>query len=133
MNPVRASLSQSPADYEFSSFGQWTKDLEHPFQNNIIEHILPLLESDITIDNLREHRSSQMQIMKTSDLFQHLLCKGEVQKAKRVEEKLHLQRKENPQATSLFSKTDWHTSKIIGSEAFIKEKWRQWQQDQQYA
>ena len=42
-NPVRAGIVHDAADYEFSSYGQWSQTGSHPFAENIAAFLAPAL------------------------------------------------------------------------------------------
>jgi putative transposase len=54
MNPVRAGLTQDPADYRFSSFGQWSARGRHPFAQSLENRLLPSLRGLLGTRNLHE-------------------------------------------------------------------------------
>lgn len=49
LNPLRAGLVDDPAEYRYSSYGQWQLSGQHPFENSFCKHmtgaLLPYLES----------------------------------------------------------------------------------------
>ena len=42
MNPVRAGMVNNPANYRFSSFGQWSATGKNPYKKAIQEHLMPI-------------------------------------------------------------------------------------------
>jgi len=54
MNPVRAGMASSPADYRFCSFGQWSAIGKHPYEQAVCRHMLPFLKGLLHVDSLEE-------------------------------------------------------------------------------
>ena len=55
-NPVRAGMVADPADYRFSSYGQWVQSGRHPFPEAFAQHLkpaLPLAYQEIDDDTIR--------------------------------------------------------------------------------
>jgi putative transposase len=54
MNPVRAGLADDPADYHFSSYGQWCGRGRHPFRESLERRLLPCFQGLLGVKNLTE-------------------------------------------------------------------------------
>ena len=50
MNPVRAGLAASPADYRFCSFGEWCGTGRHPFEEHLERSLMPCLKGLLHIE-----------------------------------------------------------------------------------
>ncbi len=54
MNPVRARMVGSPADYRCCTFGEWSGKGKHPFQAGVEKHVLPWLKGLLQVNSLAE-------------------------------------------------------------------------------
>jgi REP element-mobilizing transposase RayT len=54
MNPVRAGMVDNPADYRFSSFGQWSATGKNPYEDAITEHLMPGFSDLLHVESLQE-------------------------------------------------------------------------------
>ena len=124
MNPVRARIRDKAEDYEFSSFGRWKEG--HPYEKNFIDHILSLSGKDISMKNFKEYMSSQMKIMTLQDEATYSLDTGNVEHSKNLIEVILFEHNEEEAVIDLFSQEIVFGRKVIGSDDFIKEKYRQW-------
>ncbi len=52
MNPVRARIVSTPADYRFCSFGEWAGKENNPFAGAIEKHLMPVFTDLLQVDNL---------------------------------------------------------------------------------
>jgi len=57
MNPVRARMVASPADYRFSSFGRWAARGRHPFHEAVERCLLPSLQALLNVQSMEELRT----------------------------------------------------------------------------
>ena len=133
MNPVRAKICHDPADYKHSTFGRWSHAERHPYRPDFIKHILKLAGDDIKLEEFRQYMHSKMKISilhEKWNLNESEAAKKEI--AKLIEQENTTLQKFDLQVIT-FSKKDWKTSKIIGSEEFIKERYRRWEMQQREA
>lgn len=42
MNPVRAHMVATPAEYRFCTFGEWSASTRHPFADSVERHLMPM-------------------------------------------------------------------------------------------
>ena len=56
-NPVRAGMVADAADYRFCSHGVWHQTGRHPFEQNVVAIILPLMNGLFGVSSLSEIRS----------------------------------------------------------------------------
>ncbi|MCM8526161.1 MAG: transposase, partial [Lentisphaeraceae bacterium] len=124
MNPVRAGISKTAEDYSFSSFGRWKE--RHPYEKNFTEHILSLSGKDIEIQAFKEYMSNQMKIMTLQDEAKYSLNSGNIEQTKYLSEVILFERNKEEAVIDLFSQEVVFSQRIIGSDDFIKEKYRQW-------
>lgn len=126
MNPVRAGISTKAEEYKFSSFGRWKET--HPYQKNFIEHTLSLSGKKASLSEFKKYLSNEMKVMALNDKADLILEKGSIEKAKSIKDKVSHERASQDDLIELFSHNEWYLSKVIGSEEFIEEKYRQWKQ-----
>ena len=85
------------------------------------------LGADIQLEELQKYMHSKMKISilhEKWDLAENEVAKDEI--AKLIQQENTTLQEYNLQVIT-FSKKDWKTSKIIGSEEFIREKYRRWE------
>ncbi|MCE9616374.1 MAG: hypothetical protein K8T26_19045 [Lentisphaerae bacterium] len=58
MNPVRAGLAPTPADYGFGSFGQWTDTGRHPYAEVLEQRLLPRFRELLQVNTTQELRQA---------------------------------------------------------------------------
>ena len=124
MNPVRAGLCQNAEEYNHSSFGRWQD--AHPYEKEFIEHILSLSGKEISMPDFKNYLAQEMKIMQLNDLACSFTEKGNISRAKSILSIIQKGRAEQEPIIHLFSEPNWHSHKVIGSKAFIEEKYRQW-------
>lgn len=124
MNPVRAGIVDRAEAYSFSSFGRWGET--HPYQQNFIEHILSLSGQELSMSEFKDYMSGQMKIMALQDDAKYMLNSGDIAESKQLSEIVLFERNREDAVIDLFSQEIVFNQKIIGSENFIKEKYRQW-------
>lgn len=126
-NPVRAGICEDPADYKFSSFGRWQKDKKHPYRSCFLKHVLSLVGNHTKLNEFRDYMHAKMKV----DNLQRAL-----EKVKDEDSKLKLSATLDKELEVLyqfdfqvvtFRKKDWKSQKVIGSEDFIQEKYREWE------
>jgi putative transposase len=54
MNPVRAGMAETPADYRFCSFGAWSATGRHPFEAAVLSAAFPRLKGLLQVESLQE-------------------------------------------------------------------------------
>ena len=127
MNPVRAKICADPANYKYSTFGRWSKSTRHPYNEDFIKHILSLAEDEVSLNEFREYMQTRMHISILEEKYS--LCNDEKIKEyimSEIEKAFeHIQEFDFQVIT--FRKKDWQSKKIIGSEEFIREKYRRWE------
>jgi REP element-mobilizing transposase RayT len=126
MNPVRAGICHDPADYKHSTFGRWSQSERHPYQPGFMKHILKLAGDDVKLEEFRKYMQSKMKIAILHDEWE----KNESPSVKKkisfaINQELAIIQHFDLQVVT-FRKEDWRSQKVIGSEAFIREKYRQW-------
>ena len=135
LNPVRANITEDPAKYSFSTFGRWSDQDRHPYQNNIITHLLPLinekrdqeLEEDVqVVKKLKNSMAAEMDIMKSRDLIKKLRRQGKKAEAIKLENKIEQAQQEQPQMMYFFSMRDCR-GLVIGSERYLREQYHEWE------
>jgi len=52
MNPVRARIAATPADYRFCSFGEWAATGKNPFAGALEKHLMPVFSDLLQVDDL---------------------------------------------------------------------------------
>lgn len=62
-NPVRAGMVDDAANYRFCSHGKWRQSGQHPFQENVTEILLPLMNSLFGLQSIGELRDRMDQAM----------------------------------------------------------------------
>ena len=137
MNPVRAGITKTPEEYPFSSYGRWTKEGEHPYENHFFQHISKLANSKVSVEDLRELMALEMKQMRVADTIAKLEDENKVKEAFELRDTIQAElTKKSYQFKAeiiVFSKEDFLTGHIIGSKKFIKEKYRRWARDKQTA
>ncbi len=130
MNPVRANIVENAEDYNFSTFGQWHNQSEHPLKENFITHILCYVDDTASMENFKEYMAGQLKLMKMYDHSKELQSLGEIEEVNKIREEIRKTRiKEDPALKiTLFEHFDWQSKTVIGSDDFIKLKYRQWAQ-----
>ena len=127
LNPVRAKICSDPADYKHSTFGRWSKSTRHPYNEDFIKHILKLTDNEVSLNEFREYMQTRMHISILEE--KHSSCADEKTKEiiySEIECQLE-QIQEMDFQVITFRKEDWKSQKIIGSEEFIREKYRRWE------
>ena len=126
MNPVRAGICGDPADYQHSTFGRWSQAERHPYRPDFITHILKLAGDEVKLEEFRQYMHSKMKV----SILQEKWDNAESEAAKKVIAELIEQESANLQKLDMqvitFRKKDWKSQRIIGSEEFINERYRQW-------
>jgi len=137
MNPVRAGITRTPEDYSFSSSGGWHNIGEHPYQNHFFKHISKLANSKVSLEEIRELMSLEMQQMELAGTITKLESQDQLIEAnklkKTLQEELRNKSYHLKAEIIVFSKEDFLSGHIIGSKDFIKEKYRQWVRDKESA
>ncbi len=106
-NPVRAHMVENAADYRFSSYGAWCQSGRHPFEHDIKNILLPLMEMLFGLRTVASIR----------------VCMKQGLDAKGAQEELR----------SGFSLTvqrrvrHWTDGLVIGSDLFVREVMRRYQ------
>jgi REP element-mobilizing transposase RayT len=128
LNPVRANIVSDPADYKYSSFGRWSQEGKHPYESSFIEHIVNLANEPTSIEEFKKYMADQLKLVQDYDHCKVLEKKGQVFEAKRLKEEIAKKKMNTEYASEiiLFSHIDWRSKKVIGSDEFIREKYRQW-------
>ena len=127
MNPVRAKICGDPADYKHSTFGRWSKTELHPYRPDFMKHILKLAGDGVKLEEFRQYMHSKMKISilhEKWDLAESEAAKKEI--AQLIDQE-NTSLQEFDLQVITFSKKDWKTQKVIGSEEFIKERYRRWE------
>jgi REP element-mobilizing transposase RayT len=127
LNPVRAGICQDPADYKYSSFGRWSQTEKHPYKPDFIKHILALAGNEVKLEEFKVYMHSKMKITLLHDAWgksENDTAKNKIFAA--IEQEISTLQAFDLQVIT-FRKEDWKSQRIVGSEAFIKEKYRQWE------
>ncbi|MCH2208932.1 MAG: hypothetical protein MK132_24140 [Lentisphaerales bacterium] len=127
MNPVRAGICHDPANYKHSTFGRWSRTKRHPYKSDFIKHILKLAKDRVQLEEFRQYMHSKMKIStlhKKWDLADSNEAKTAI--AKLIQQESSEIQELDIQVITV-SKKDWKSSKIIGSEEFINERYRRWE------
>jgi REP element-mobilizing transposase RayT len=128
MNPVRAKIVNNAADYKYSSFGRWNQDSIHPYENSFIEHIINLTNEPTSIEEFKGYMEEQLSFVQDYDHCKALEKEGRITEAKELKEEI-FKKKMNTTHTAkiiIFTHIDWRSQKVIGSDKFIRDKYRQW-------
>ena len=132
MNPVRAGITENPEEYSFSSYGRWSQEGQHPYQNHFFQHISKLANSKVSLEDLRELMALEMKQMKISDTTAKLEEENKLEEANKlrhtIQEDLRQKSFQLNAEIIVFSKHDLLSGHIIGSKKFIKDKYRRWAQ-----
>jgi len=100
-NPVRIGLSRTAAGYRFGSFGRWVQRGRHPFEENVRNALLPMMES----------------ILGTRDMYSLRLEMG-----RELERQTGVDPEESAQSYSLTATRRvryWVDGLVIGSDLFV--------------
>ena len=116
MNPVRAGMVNTPADYRFCSFGVWIQSGRYPFEKTLEKLILPVLKGLLGVES-----TAEVQRVLNQEFARHRAeegCKepGEVE--------LEIQRAGQPVRFSTQAHRRmryWVDGLVIGSELFVRE------------
>jgi REP element-mobilizing transposase RayT len=126
MNPVRAKICNDPADYHHSTFGRWSQTGRHPYKADFITHILKLADNEVKLTEFKSYMHSKMKLAILDDQWHEVDNEGtkkEISLA--IDQELSTLQDLDLQVIT-FKKEDWRSQKVIGSEGFIREKYRQW-------
>ena len=124
LNPVRAGICQNAQEYSYSSFGRWRES--HPYERELLEHILSLSGKEISMLDFKSYLAQEMKIMQANDLACLLFENGETERAKNLQGSIQKERAEQEPIINFFADSNWRSHKIIGSKEFIEDKYRQW-------
>ena len=124
MNPVRAGICQNAEEYNHSSFGRWQES--HPYEKEFLEHILSLSGKEISMPDFKSYLAQEMKIKQTNDLACSFMERDNVKKAQSILGTVQKVRSSQEPLINLFEEPNWYSHKVIGSKAFIEEKYRQW-------
>ena len=70
--------------------------------------------------------SHEMQIMNLNDEATYLKREGEIAEAKNLQKVILNKRNQQDSILEIFESRNWNSQKVIGSDDFINEKYRQW-------
>ena len=133
LNPVRAKMCKDPADYKHSTFGQWSQGQNHPYQANFIKHILSLAGNQTKLDEFKKYMHAKMKLSTINDQLEEVDDKPTLKLLEKSKQKELSKLKDFDFQVITFKKIDWKSNKIIGSEEYIHEHYRQWEYYQQTA
>jgi hypothetical protein len=115
-NPVRAGMVSDPADYRFCSYGAWVQSGRHPFEENTVEILLPMVGPMLQLDDLAD---VQQELRKE---FARLAAEEDQQPPKAVDAAIAAA--ETPVAFTLCAQRrvrHWVDGLVIGSEVFVRD------------
>ena len=116
MNPVRARMVSSPADYRFCSFGQWSASGSHPYEEAINRHVLPFLKGLLHVDSLGE---VDVELRKE---FARMKAADENQGEEETCTAIAVAAEKEPFTTRLDRRVRyWVDGLVIGTEQFVRE------------
>lgn len=116
MNPVRASMADTPSDYVFGSFGCWIRQGRHPFQHSIEERVLPRLQSLFGLDSLDAVRKKMQEEFKLLELLKGTAVQNDVPFLPRDGRRLPLPFSIQPHRRM----RHWTDGLVVGSAQFVR-------------
>ncbi|NQZ58046.1 MAG: hypothetical protein HRT88_11360 [Lentisphaeraceae bacterium] len=134
MNPVRAGLCATPAEFPASTFGLWCEKGKHTFEDAFLTHIVSLANDNekVPMDDFKTYLTSELAHLSYTDEMKRLIACGQTSEAQVLED-LYREQSEseilNVEVVA-FSVRDYHSKKFIGSKQFIATeylKWLAWQ------
>lgn len=113
LNPVRADLVKDPADYRFSTYGEWLQSGKHPFEYSFKKHLLksllPYLGSK-DLEGIKEYFVERFEDVISSSFEE-------------VEVKLIKGKRKVPKKSTLLRRSRfWIDGMVLGGRAVLKEQ-----------
>jgi putative transposase len=116
MNPVRAGLAGSPADYRFGSFGHWSATGKHPFAEAVTRHLLPALKGLLQVESLAEVQTELRKEFAAVTAMEAKLAPDQIESA------IAVAAEKEPFSTRLDRRVRyWVDGLVIGSELFVRD------------
>jgi REP element-mobilizing transposase RayT len=100
-NPVRANMVQDAADYRFCTHGAWHQTGRHPFEENVRQIMLPLMQGLFGISSLVEIRNRMDQFLADKSGREPVTAAFSLTVQRRVRH--------------------WTSGLVIGSELFVRD------------
>ena len=115
MNPVRARMVNSPADYRFCSYGEWAGTGKYPFAGAIEEHLMPRFRDLLQVQNLEE---LQTELRKE---FARMKALDDRKHPDEIGSAIAVAAEKEPFSTRTDRRVRyWVDGLVIGSELFVK-------------
>ena len=115
MNPVRAHLVRTPADYRFGSFGRWCARGRHPFSAALSAHLLPTLQGLLPVHSLAEVK---VELQKE---FARVAATEARHSPEQIEKAIAVAARKEPFSTRLDRRVRyWADGLVIGSDLFVR-------------
>ena len=115
MNPVRARMVPTPADYRFCSFGRWAATGRHPFADAIGRVLLPVFRGLLHVESLADIR---IELQKE---FARISATEARQAPDRIDAAMAVAAEREPFSTRVDRRVRyWVDGLVIGSELFVK-------------
>ena len=115
MNPVRAGLARTPADYRFGSFGRWSATGKHPFADAVTRRLLPTLRGLLQVESLVEVKT---ELQKE---FAGMAATEAHQAPEQIEAAVAVAAEKEPFSTRLDRRVRyWVDGLVIGSDLFVR-------------
>ena len=115
MNPVRAHMVNTPANYRFCSFGEWAATGENPFSDAVDKHLMPIFRGLLRVKNQEELQTEmrkEFARMKALDDRKHPNAIGSA---------IAVAAEKEPFTTRTDRRVRyWVEGLVIGSELFVK-------------
>lgn len=116
MNPVRAGLATSPADYRFCSFGQWCGTGHHPYEAELRDCLMPRLRGLLQVETMDDLHTELRKAFAHETALDHHLNEAQTGAAIAVaaeKERFSLRLDRRVRY--------WVDGLVIGSELFVRE------------
>ena len=115
MNPVRAHMVSSPADYRFCSFGEWSARGNNPFADAIDKHLMPIFKGLLRVEN---QQALQTEMRKE---FARMKAQDERKHPEQIGSAIAVAAEKEPFTTRADRRVRyWVDGLVIGSELFVK-------------
>jgi len=115
MNPVRARIVATPADYRFCSFGEWAGTEKNPFAGAIEKHLMPVFRDLLQVQDLSE---LQIELRKE---FARMKAVDDRKQPDEIGSAIAVAAEKEPFSTRTDRRVRyWVDGLAIGSELFVK-------------
>ena len=115
MNPVRARMVATPAEYRFCSFGQWSATGRHAFEEAVMHCLMPVFQGLLHVESMEDLRTE------LKKEFARIAATEARQTGSQIETAIAVAAEKERFSTRLDRRVRyWVDGLVIGSELFVR-------------